>query len=455
MSFGFGFGFPRRVGAALRAALDFNFLSGQLDPRITFTRASTGTYVNSSGVLSSAAINGPRFDYDPVTLAPKGLLIEEQRTNSIRNNTMQGAIAGTPGTVPTNWSVLFNTTTGVTRTVVGTGTEDGIAYIDISLVGTASGAGSVDFFFEEPNSIAAVTGQIWGASLYWKIAAGSLTGLSTPIFYTYEYNSSIGFVNAPIAGSPALPTTAPLRTQRFRGAATLSGGATTAFVRPLVKLNIAAGAAINITLRIGLPQLELGAFATSVIPTTTIALTRAADVAAVTGANFSSWYNAVEGTTYVEASTLPGVTAAALTHAISDGTFNQSIYGNFNAGNLYIGANVLNGGVNQASGIGPFSIAASTNVTKDAFAYKQNNFGESCNGATPKSDLTGTIPTVNRLYIGSNWSGVGNFLNGHIRSFAYYPTRLSDATLQSLTYQPPTPTILAHTLLQIGLTAQA
>ena len=32
---------------------------------------------------TSAAVYGPRFDYDPVTLAAKGLLIEEQRSNSL------------------------------------------------------------------------------------------------------------------------------------------------------------------------------------------------------------------------------------------------------------------------------------------------------------------------------------------------------------------------------------
>ena len=35
---------------------------------------------------SSVAYYGPRFDYDPVTLAPKGLLIEEQRSNLVLNS---------------------------------------------------------------------------------------------------------------------------------------------------------------------------------------------------------------------------------------------------------------------------------------------------------------------------------------------------------------------------------
>ncbi len=48
---------------------------------ITFTRASIGTSFNSAGTLVSNAVNVPRFDYDPITKALKGLLIEEGRTN--------------------------------------------------------------------------------------------------------------------------------------------------------------------------------------------------------------------------------------------------------------------------------------------------------------------------------------------------------------------------------------
>ena len=47
----------------------------------TFTRASIGTYYDSTGTLQTAASGVPRFDYDPVTHAAKGILIEESRTN--------------------------------------------------------------------------------------------------------------------------------------------------------------------------------------------------------------------------------------------------------------------------------------------------------------------------------------------------------------------------------------
>lgn len=83
---GLGLGVSYRGGGGFRPSLDLNFLNGALDSRFTFTRASTAWAYNSSGVLTSYATNTPRFDYDPVTLAPKGLLLEEARTNLFLNS---------------------------------------------------------------------------------------------------------------------------------------------------------------------------------------------------------------------------------------------------------------------------------------------------------------------------------------------------------------------------------
>lgn len=48
---------------------------------ITFTRASGGGRWNSAGQYEWLAADKPRFDYDPITKAAKGLLVEESRTN--------------------------------------------------------------------------------------------------------------------------------------------------------------------------------------------------------------------------------------------------------------------------------------------------------------------------------------------------------------------------------------
>lgn len=54
-------------------------LSGPL----TFTRSTTGARINSAGVLETIAINQPRFTHDPLTRAPRGILIEGGNTNSL------------------------------------------------------------------------------------------------------------------------------------------------------------------------------------------------------------------------------------------------------------------------------------------------------------------------------------------------------------------------------------
>ncbi len=109
-------------GAALY--LDFTATT-TLDPRITFARSSTATFTGSNGLIQTAAINAPRFDYDPVTLASKGLLIEEQRTNLLLNTSVLGtqgvtvaAVAHTLSFYGTGTVVLSGTHSA---TVVGLG----------------------------------------------------------------------------------------------------------------------------------------------------------------------------------------------------------------------------------------------------------------------------------------------------------------------------------------------
>ena len=60
--------------------------SKKLDPRVTFTRASVGTFVNENGLVATAASGAARFDHDTVTGKCLGLLVEEARTNLIKSS---------------------------------------------------------------------------------------------------------------------------------------------------------------------------------------------------------------------------------------------------------------------------------------------------------------------------------------------------------------------------------
>ena len=68
-----------------RPTLDLNFAATKrLDPRITYSRASTGTFVGSNGLIQSAAVNQARFEHNPLTGESLGLLVEDARTNLVR-----------------------------------------------------------------------------------------------------------------------------------------------------------------------------------------------------------------------------------------------------------------------------------------------------------------------------------------------------------------------------------
>ena len=239
---------------------DLRFDTGSITPPAgyTFRRASTGWCFDATGALVAVATDTPRYDHDPITLAGLGLLMEEARTNAVRNPRFEGAAAGTPGTAPTFMSGLNGS--GLTGSVIGTGTASGVPYVDVRLQGTASSVGAT-MNFETSSGIAAVQGQSWSLSAFVAVVGGSLANISSTILATNEYTGALAYVGSSLV-SAGLGVDSVLR--RFSVTGTVAG-ATVASIMPYLKLNFASGAIIDVTLRVGLPQMELGAFATSPI----------------------------------------------------------------------------------------------------------------------------------------------------------------------------------------------
>jgi len=398
--------------------LDLNFaLTKTLDPRITFTRASSGTFFDSNGAIQTAPVNTPRFDHDPLTGESLGLLIEEQRTNSIRNNTMQGAVAGTPGTLPTNWVV--GTFAGLTTNIIATGTENGVNYVDIQFAGTSTGA-ACTLFFESVNNTTALNGQSWASSLFCKIVGGSTTNI-------ISINNNVTFRNSGSTSLQSLRTAMTLTSTLTRYLQVVtSSNASTAFVQSGLWIAMSIGSAIDITLRIGLPQLELGAFATSVVPTSGSVATRNDDGAVITGTNFSSWYNQSEGTLYSEATFTNTVSFNTVT-ALSDGTTNntmRTIQWNNGTDRIFI---IATSGIPQAS----YSSTGQVGTAKFAVAYKLNDVNASKNGSIDTTNTLATPPTVNRLFLGQTLLNTF-ILNGYLRRITYFNRRLANSELQLL-----------------------
>lgn len=393
--------------------------SGSVDPYLP----------NATTVPASAITYGRRLDYDPVTREAEGLLIEEQRTNSIRNNTMVGAAAGSPGTVPTNWLAATAGTTGVAISVAGVGTENGISYIDFRLNGTSDATGG-DYFvanFEGFTSVAALNGQTWTLSSYVSLAGGSLSGLSAVQLRLSE-RSSAGS-NLAESRQSITPTSAPLAGQR-QSFVRANSNASTAYLYPSLVVTRVPNAVIDVTFRIGLPQLEQGAFATSVIPTTGAAATRSADVARVIGSNFFSVYNQTEGTLCSEGFIPPGLSSfPSIGAAVSDGTTNNQMATYAYTTGVYVNTRI--GGV-SGSDTGSVVPPTSGAACRFAYGYKASDFTSALNGTQTGTNGTNGVPTVNQMRIGTNGGGTAP-ANTWIRRIAYYNTRRTNGEVTALT----------------------
>jgi hypothetical protein len=400
-------------------------------PAITFTRASNATFFDASGTLQTAANDTPRFDHS-ATGSSLGLLIEEARTNQCTNSEASGAI-GANG--PTGWFINGTPYNGMTRTIT-TGTSNGMAYIDVRWEGTTtSGPFTIQFDARNPSqpSIAASSGQSWTLSSYLAIVAGSLPA-GASLGLTCRGRNSAGSVveenNLTLAPTSSLV--------RYTSTRTLNN-ATTTQVTPDIRVNtVPNGTAVDFTLRIAAPQLEQGAFATSYIPTTTAAATRAADSAVVTP--ISSFYNQAEGTLFAEYSpvALPIATVdfprlLQVGNTTNNDNRNALTYWN-NGGSLSHNASYFVATVDQLNK--SVSTGSVGQTFKSAMAVASNSGHYAVNGSLVSSEDTsismGPSADFTHFFVGRGATVIGRTAV-HIRKIAYWPRRLSNTLLQQLT----------------------
>ncbi len=384
--------------------------------------ASLDPYVyNPAAAAASAAYYGPRFDYDPVTLAAKGLLIEEQRTNLFTYSEQFDNAAWAKG-VGYNSAITANSTIA----------PDGTVSADTLVADNSGGTGTVIL----ARSTGVTSGTSYTLTFFAKAATLSwiqlyLLGYTSPAnggaFFNLSGAGSVGTVSS---GFTAAIT--PASNGWYRCSLSFTAGSTvTGEMRVLLaNANNDTSVARNGTSSVYVygAQLEAGSFATSYIPTVASQVTRSADVALMQGANFSSWYNQNEGT-FTTQSDQYSITSPnnQWIFAATDGTSNNYI-GSLTNPSSYR-ALVVAGGATQASIING---TVSTNTPfKSALAYKTNDFAATSGGAAVGTDTSGSVPALSALSIGAINSA--NYLNGHIRSIGYYNTRLPNTALVSLT----------------------
>lgn len=386
-------------------SLALDFTTAVLDPRVVITRAlNTATRVNSSGFIETVNADLPRFDYNPVTLACRGLLIEQSRANLFLQ------------------SQTFATTWAPTRASIATVSST-----------SPAGASTVDQIVEDTSANSHFIGQTVNPvagnatvtlSLFAKPAGRNFLTFTTQdssgAFKTSYFNVSNGTIGTVASGHTASIQAFP--NGWYRCIVVTTQAATSGVFRfypgpaDVNGSNSYQGNGTSGILVWG-AQFEVGAFVTSYIPTTTTSLTRNADVAAMTGTNFSSWFNGSAGTFVGQWDSVTGA-ASMLTTAPSAGGSGALLYSSSFDIKSYNGTNVA-----QTSNFYSVNTAFRAGV-----AYDANGRSVCLNGGTVGTN-TGVITAPTSLSLGAG--SISGILNGHTYKLFYYPQRLTNAELQA------------------------
>ena len=381
--------------------------------------STVGEYIPTTSTINSA----PRFDHNPTTGESLGLLVEEQRTNlTLRSQefdnaawTKTGLLAFGSGSIA-NATTAPDSTTTADKIVEDTSTGSHNIIEAALITYTINVAYTFSFFIKKAErqtvQILMHPNPFPGTVAQRTTVFNSNTGSFVSVGSAYTGSSIVALPNGWYRVSVS-STADATSTGNFAVSLCSDDAGTTSYTGDGTSGVFIWGA-----------QLEAGAFPTSYIPTTTATVTRSADVASISGSNFSSWYRQDEGTVFADAVN-PAVSTTI--YAVSDGTTNNRIQAD--SGTNTRVARVVTGAVTQA--INNIAYAYGTQQ-KFALSYVLNAINFANAGTLGTEDTTATIPTVDQLRVGANPTGV-NVLSSTIRRLTYWPSRLPNSTLQEIT----------------------
>lgn len=380
-------------GELLRASAPYlstfwDFTTGSLPPTVSFTRASTGWRWNSSGVLVPETTDVPRFQYDPVALTPRGLLIEESSVGMLTKtekfdhadwNKQRASVVADTGVAPDDAtsmdSLVEDSTAANTHNVSQSKSfTAGLNYVFSAFVK----ASTRSWIFLELISTA------FGASRRVWFNVGTGTVGTIPAGWT-AYIRSIG------GGVYRFCVIAPCTTTASGAVAV---NLATADNSPTYSGDGASG------LYVWGANLTQADCVTSYVPADAVTVTRAGDVAMITNANVLA-----DQCWIVKARTprkISGGAANTVLH-VDDGSNNNCRFLYYDTdGTIRASARV--GGASQFN-LNLGAVAPDTDFAV-AVRWADNNFAASLNGGATVTALTGSNP------LGLTTARIGRSING-------------------------------------------
>ena len=397
----------------VRPTLNLDFAKTKaLDPRVTFTRASTATFVGADGLIKTAGNNVPRFDHNPATEESLGLLVEDPRTNLLlRSEEFNNA----------SWGTLSVTVSANTQ-IAPDGTTSADTLTDVNGVTSAN----VGCF--QTTTLADST--TYAMSCY--VKAGTKTtcriGIRNKAGVNIFANFNLATASTTV-GNAVSSTIQDAGNGWYRCTAICASLTGATGPRGLVYMDTGSYTANGTgTIHVWGAQLEEGTFATSYIlnVNTPLGVTRSADVANLPT---TGWMDTTGGTILTEYYRLP-LTSFFGAALWSLGAGNPVL--GYTNGGLQNGLDFTSGGQGYMS----FPVLAG----KNRAAFKFQNVGQwstTQNGATPQSNIVSetwsSSPTSLDLGYGAAVPFGGWRANAPIARLAYYPPLLPNAQLQALT----------------------
>jgi hypothetical protein len=371
-----------------------------------FTRASTGTYFDSAGVLRTAAINEIRIDHDPAT-GIAAALIEGAATNLFlhSNDASQSAWAKLGATVTASGNALTPNRVTATATTFPRIQQSPVVTAQTYAMSAIVRAGNVNFYHGTieragqtairfyGNLVTGQTSQTADAS----VIAHRLTRLTDGSWLV------------------AIVWTAT-------GASSVN-----AFIGPSGSLGSAI-AVVGDYIDVGNLQFEAGTTATSRIPTGAASATRAVDRFTIVNGWSAPWVNPSAGTWLVEA--MSSEPSNKLVRIIERTSGNNGVIielSETNAVRSYL----------LGSSTASIILSGSANFGRNTFAricaaYSSNQLALTANGLSVQTAVAGAMGVAGDIYFGYTPLGSGASLNGHIRRITYWPRRLTNAELQAI-----------------------
>jgi hypothetical protein len=372
-----------------------------------------GEYIPTTSTINSAA----RFDHDPTTGESLGLLVEESRTNLLPSSEDVDYAGYQRAAITTSLDVATVTAPD------GTTTADEIAPT----------ATTEEHFIGYTTPANVTAGTAYTFSAYVKPNGTDSVRIRFAFAGFNNQNGSHVFsTNTTTSGNCDFKIT-PVANGWYRIQGTVVADST-AIGQPRIYPN-------ENNSWLGVPsealyvwgaQLEEGSFPTSYIPTTDATVTRAADVASISGSNFSSWYRQDEGTMLVSrlSHQMP-LANFKLLYDFSDGTAANERHLALHANtNKIYAATVTGGSVTTTSAISTPILAGST--ASAAQAWNATTFIASTQGINSNEPSVSGPQVINQLRIGARVTSVLVF-TGTIGRITFWPQRLPDSTLSTIT----------------------